>query len=133
MVHGSRYRVQLRRRREQKTDYQARKGFVVSGRARLVARSSLKNTVAQIIIAKPHGDEVLASAHSHELMKKYGWKGCNRQHSSCLPDRFALRFESEEERCFRGNFGSWVGFTNKRLQSVLNYEWCRRCRYRDSS
>jgi large subunit ribosomal protein L18 len=75
MVHGSRYRVQLRRRREQKTDYQARKGFVVSGRARLVARSSLKNTVAQIIIAKPHGDEVLASAHSHELLKKYGWKG----------------------------------------------------------
>ncbi len=75
MVHGSRYRVQLRRRREQKTDYQARKGFIVSGKARLVARSSLKNTVAQIIIAKPHGDEVLASAHSHELINKYGWKG----------------------------------------------------------
>jgi large subunit ribosomal protein L18 len=75
MVHGSRYRVQLRRRREQKTDYQARKGFIVSGRARLVARSSLKNTVAQIVIAKPHGDEVLASAHSHELVNTYGWKG----------------------------------------------------------
>jgi len=75
MVHGSRYRVQLRRRREQKTDYQARKGFVVSGRPRLVARSSLKNTVAQIIVAKPHGDEVLASAHSRELVNKYGWKG----------------------------------------------------------
>jgi len=75
MANSSRYRVQLRRRREQKTDYQARKGFVVSGRPRLVARSSLNNTIAQIIVAKPHGDEVLASAHSRELIKKYGWKG----------------------------------------------------------
>lgn len=75
MPHGSRYRVPLRRRREKKTDYQARKGFVVSGRPRLVARSSLKNTVAQIVNAKPNGDIVLASAHSRELVNKYGWKG----------------------------------------------------------
>ena len=75
MPHGSRYRVPLRRRREQKTDYQARKAFVVSHKPRLVARSSLKNTVAQIIVAKPIGDFVLASAHSSELVKKYGWKG----------------------------------------------------------
>ena len=74
MAKSSRYRVQLRRRREKKTDYQARKGFVVSGRPRLVARSSLKNTIAQIIVAKSHGDEVLASAHSRELIRKYGWK-----------------------------------------------------------
>jgi large subunit ribosomal protein L18 len=74
MVHGSRYRVPLRRRREKKTDYQARKGFVVSGKPRLVARSSLKNTVAQIIVAKPDGDRVLAAAHSKELVKTYGWK-----------------------------------------------------------
>ncbi len=75
MARSSRYRVQLRRRREQKTDYQARKAFVVSGRPRLVARSSLKNTIAQIVVAKPFGDIVLASAHSRELIKKYGWKG----------------------------------------------------------
>ncbi len=74
MGKGSRYRVPLRRRREQKTDYQARKAMVVSGKPRLVARSSLKNTIVQIIVAKPHGDEVLASAHSRELIKKYGWK-----------------------------------------------------------
>ena len=74
MTHGSRYRVQLRRRREKKTDYQARKAFVVSGRPRLVARSSLKNTIAQIVIAKPVGDMVLASAHSRELVNKFGWK-----------------------------------------------------------
>ena len=74
MVKGSRYRVQLRRRREGKTDYQARKAFVVSRKPRLVARSSLKNTIAQIVVAKPYGDVVLASAHSKELVKKFGWK-----------------------------------------------------------
>jgi large subunit ribosomal protein L18 len=74
MAKGSRYRVQLRRRRERKTDYQARKAMIVSGKPRLVARSSLKNTIAQIIVAKPHGDEVLASAHSRELVRTYGWK-----------------------------------------------------------
>jgi large subunit ribosomal protein L18 len=63
----------LRRRREGKTDYQARKGLVLSGKPRLVARSSLKNVAAQIVVAKPQGDEVLAAAHSSEL-KKYGWK-----------------------------------------------------------
>jgi large subunit ribosomal protein L18 len=74
MTRGSRYRVPLRRRREKKTDYKARKGFVVSGRPRLVARCSLKNTIAQIVVAKPVGDVVLASAHSRELIKTYGWK-----------------------------------------------------------
>jgi len=74
MARNARYRVQLRRRREGKTDYHARKALVVSGRPRLVARKSNKNMVAQIVIAKPHGDEVLAAAHSSELKKKFGWK-----------------------------------------------------------
>jgi large subunit ribosomal protein L18 len=71
---SSNYRVQLRRRREGKTDYQARKALVISGRPRLVARTSLRNSTAQIIIAKPIGDQVLAAANSRELIKKYGWK-----------------------------------------------------------
>jgi len=74
MAGSSRYRVPLRRRRERKTDYQARKAFILSRKPRLVSRSSLKHTIAQIIIAKPHGDEILASAHSKELVKKYSWK-----------------------------------------------------------
>lgn len=74
MAPTSRYRVQLRRRREGKTDYQARKALVISRKPRLVARGTLKNAIAQIIIAKPQGDEVLAAAHSKELTKFYGWK-----------------------------------------------------------
>ncbi|MGD0644524.1 MAG: 50S ribosomal protein L18 [Candidatus Bathyarchaeia archaeon] len=74
MAKSSNYRVQLRRRREGKTDYQARKALVISGRPRLVTRASLKNVTVQIIVAKPHGDEVLSSANSRELIKNYGWK-----------------------------------------------------------
>ncbi len=73
MGHGSIYRVAPRRRREGKTDYQARKALVLYGKPRLVARSAANNIVAQLVIAKPHGDEVLASAHSRELVK-FGWK-----------------------------------------------------------
>ena len=73
MARNARYRVQLRRRREGKTDYQARKALVVSGKPRLVARKSIKNMIAQIVFAKAQGDEVLASAHSSE-MAKFGWK-----------------------------------------------------------
>jgi large subunit ribosomal protein L18 len=74
MAKNASYRVKLRRRREGKTDYQARKALVTSRKPRLVTRASLKNVEVQIIIAKPHGDEVLASANSRELIKKFGWK-----------------------------------------------------------
>jgi large subunit ribosomal protein L18 len=74
MARGSSYRVPLRRRREGKTDFQARKALVLSGKPRLVSRSSGRNVVVQIVVAKPHGDEVLAAAHSRELKKAYGWK-----------------------------------------------------------
>ena len=75
MAKNSRYCVPFRRRREGKTDYKAREAFVLSGKPRLVARGTLDNMIAQIIVAKPIGDEVLVSAHSKELAKKYGWKG----------------------------------------------------------
>jgi large subunit ribosomal protein L18 len=74
MAKGSNYRVKLRRRREGKTDYQARKALVISGKPRLVTRFSLKNITVQIVVAKLHGDEVLAAANSRELVKTYGWK-----------------------------------------------------------
>jgi len=74
MAKSGNYRVKLRRRREGKTDYQARKALVTSGKPRLVTRASLKNVTVQITVAKSHGDEILASANSRELIKNYGWK-----------------------------------------------------------
>ncbi|MCD6445620.1 50S ribosomal protein L18 [Candidatus Bathyarchaeota archaeon] len=74
MARDARYNVPFKRRREGKTDYKARKALVLSGKPRLVARGTLKNMIAQIIVAKPHGDEVTVSAHTRELTRKYGWK-----------------------------------------------------------
>jgi len=74
MAKNSRYCAPFRRRREGKTDYKARKAFLLSGKPRLVARNSVNNVLAQMIVAKPRGDEVLVSAQSRELTRKYGWK-----------------------------------------------------------
>jgi large subunit ribosomal protein L18 len=74
MANSSNYRVKLRRRREGKTDFQARKALVSSRKPRLVTRASIKNITVQILMAKPHGDEVLAATNSRELVKTYGWK-----------------------------------------------------------
>lgn len=75
MAKGPRYRVSFRRRIEGKTDYQSRKALVLSGLPRFVPRATLKHIIAQIVRAKVAGDEVVASAHSQELVKKYGWQG----------------------------------------------------------
>lgn len=74
MARSSRYCMPFRRRREGKTDYKARKAFLLSGKPRLVARCSINNVSAQIIVAKPNGDEVVVSAQSKEVARKYGWK-----------------------------------------------------------
>lgn len=74
MANSANYRVQLRRRREGKTDYQARKAMVISGKPRIVTRLSIRNVTAQIVLAKPQGDQVLAAANSRELVKNFGWK-----------------------------------------------------------
>ncbi|MBC7130755.1 50S ribosomal protein L18, partial [Candidatus Bathyarchaeota archaeon] len=72
MAKNARYCVPYRRRREGKTNYRKRKALILSGKPRLVVRGSLKNMIAQVIVAKPYGDEVLVSAHSRELIR-YGW------------------------------------------------------------
>ncbi|MEM3704091.1 MAG: 50S ribosomal protein L18, partial [Candidatus Bathyarchaeia archaeon] len=50
------------------------KALILSRKPRLVVRGTLKNIIVQIVAAKPHGDEILVSAHSKELLKNYGWK-----------------------------------------------------------
>jgi large subunit ribosomal protein L18 len=74
MARHSRYCTAYRRRREGKTDYNARRALIVSGRPRVIVRSSLKNVIVQTVTARPDGDRVVVSAHSRELARKYGWK-----------------------------------------------------------
>ncbi len=75
MATGPSYRVPFRRRREGKTDYQQRRGLVLSGLPRLVVRGSLGNMIVEVVKAEAEGDRVLAYAHSKELAKKHGWLG----------------------------------------------------------
>lgn len=72
---GPKYSVPFRRRREGKTDYRARRALILSKMPRIVARGSLKHMTVQVVNAKVEGDETLASAHSKELVRDYGWKG----------------------------------------------------------
>ncbi|WWC68437.1 60S ribosomal protein uL18 [Kwoniella pini CBS 10737] len=72
----SRYQVKPRRRREGKTDYQARRGLVsqaknkyASPKYRLVVRITNKQVICQIVYAKIQGDAVLVHASSKELPK----------------------------------------------------------------
>jgi len=76
-----RYQVKYRRRREGKTDYQARKGLITqdknkfnSPKYRFVVRFSNKDVIAQIIYSKIVGDIVVTAAYSHELAHNYGLK-----------------------------------------------------------
>jgi large subunit ribosomal protein L5e len=73
-----RYQVKYRRRREGKTDYQARRRMIIqdknkynSPKYRLVVRFTNKDVIAQMVRPKIEGDVVYSAAYGHEL-KRYG-------------------------------------------------------------
>lgn len=73
-----RYQTKFRRRREAKTDYQARQGLIMQDlnkflapKYRLVVRITNSRVIAQIVYATYEGDRVLNQADSTEL-KKWG-------------------------------------------------------------
>ena len=61
-----------RRRREAKTDYEARLAFLKSERPRLVVRKTNRYITAQIVESDAAQDKVIFSVNSKELLKK-GW------------------------------------------------------------
>ncbi|EJW84695.1 60S ribosomal protein L5 [Wuchereria bancrofti] len=75
-----RYQVKLKRRREGKTDYYARKRLTVQDKNkyntpkyRLIVRFTNRDVIAQIAYSRIEGDVVVCSAYSHEL-PRYGIK-----------------------------------------------------------
>ena len=75
-----RYQTHYRRRRQGKTDFQARRRMVIqdknkyaSPRYRLVVRITNKDVICQIVHSKIIGDFVMCSAYAHEL-PGYGLK-----------------------------------------------------------
>ncbi|KHN80572.1 60S ribosomal protein L5 [Toxocara canis] len=75
-----RYQVKLKRRREGKTDYYARKRLTVQDKNkyntpkyRLIVRFTNKDIITQIAYSRIEGDVVVCAAYSHEL-PRYGIK-----------------------------------------------------------
>ncbi|CAJ0952731.1 unnamed protein product, partial [Mesorhabditis belari] len=75
-----RYQVKLKRRRQGKTDYYARKRLTVQDKNkyntpkyRLIVRFTNKDVIAQIAYSRIEGDVVVCSAYAHEL-PRYGVK-----------------------------------------------------------
>jgi large subunit ribosomal protein L18 len=75
MALGPNYKVKPRRRREGKTNYYKRYVYVLSRAIRLVVRLTNEYVIVSVMKFDPKGDITIASAHSIELVKKYGWKG----------------------------------------------------------
>ncbi|MDR3206608.1 MAG: 50S ribosomal protein L18 [Candidatus Methanoplasma sp.] len=73
MATGPRYRVAFRRRRENRTDYYARRKLLTSREARAVVRRSNKNITVQFVNFTMDGDVVGVSATTREL-GKFGWE-----------------------------------------------------------
>ncbi|MGC8912954.1 MAG: 50S ribosomal protein L18 [Thermoplasmata archaeon] len=69
------YRVQMRRKREGKTDYRFRLKILRAGVPRAVVRKTNRNIIVQVCEFEQKGDRVLASATGFELKKKFGYKG----------------------------------------------------------
>ncbi|OYT31678.1 MAG: 50S ribosomal protein L18 [Thermoprotei archaeon] len=78
MARNGRYRVPFKRRRKGLTNYYKRKKMILSGKPRLIVRKSNKHVIVQVATAKIQGDEIITSASSIELEKKFGWKGATR-------------------------------------------------------
>jgi large subunit ribosomal protein L5e len=75
-----RYQVKLKRRRQGKTDYYARKRLTVQAKNkyntpkyRLIVRFTNRDVIAQIAYSKLEGDIIVCSAYAHEL-PRYGVK-----------------------------------------------------------
>lgn len=73
-----RYAPKMRRRRQAKTDYYARKTLTVQDKTkyntpkyRMVVRITNKDVICQVVSSKIIGDEVFCVAYAHEL-KRYG-------------------------------------------------------------
>jgi large subunit ribosomal protein L18 len=73
MKPGPRYHIKPRRRREGKTDYRKRLALIKSRTTRIVIRKSINNTTIQFINYNEKGDNIVATATSKELVKKYNW------------------------------------------------------------
>lgn len=73
----------LKRIRLDKTNYRKRAAVIVGRHSFATVKVTDQNVSAQILKPTPTGDLVIASAHSHELATKHGWKGSTNSLPAC--------------------------------------------------
>ena len=105
-----RFQVQFRRRRENKTDYYARKRLIIQDKNkyatpkyRFVVRVTNKDVVCQIFAADLTHDRCVASAYAHELAR-YGIKLGLTNYAACYATGLLLarRVNSKFKLAFEG-------------------------------
>jgi len=95
---GPTYVVPFKRRRLGKTNYRKRLALIKSGLPRLVVRTSNKAVVVELMEFKPIGDQVLAYAHSNELIK-FGWPARRNLPTAYLTGLLcSLKFKRKSEK-----------------------------------
>lgn len=87
MADGPQYEVQLKRRREGRTDYEKRLEMLKSGDVRAVIRTSNNHTRVQLVQYSEPGDATVTSAVSADLAA-FGWDG----HTGNLPAAYLTGF-----------------------------------------
>jgi len=97
MARGPRYKVKFRRRREGKTNYYKRYKMLLSRKPRLVVRKTNNHIIVQVVIAKPEGDQTIVTAHSKELVKKFGWKASTHNTSAAYLTGLLAGFRALEK------------------------------------
>jgi large subunit ribosomal protein L18 len=73
----------LKRIRLDKTNYRKRAAIIIGRHSFATVKVTDQNVSAQILRPTPTGDLVIASAHSHELATKNGWKGSTNSLPAC--------------------------------------------------
>jgi large subunit ribosomal protein L18 len=81
LARGPNYRLPYRRRREAKTDYNARRILAISKKPRFVVRIFNKNILIQLVKSEIEGDITLTQVNSSELVK-FGWLGGSKNISA---------------------------------------------------
>ncbi len=83
----ARYNHVFRRRREGKTDYRKRKGIILGKTLFVSVHISGKYIYSQVLKPSATGDLTIAAASSRDLVKKFGWKGFDKESPWSLSNR----------------------------------------------
>ncbi len=99
MAKNSPRTVPYRRVREQKTNYKKRLALLLSGKPRLVVRTTNSRVIGQLITFQVQGDKVIAAADSFSL-RKLGWSGSTMNLPAAYLTGLLLGTKGLAQKCF---------------------------------